>query len=362
LIAFPDDRRFRIRLLLGYVLAALAASALLDPLSGTHVWKMYRASWHHLLAGQDLYAAYPAEYHDLFKYSPTFGLLFAPFAVLPWSVGLVAWNLLGALALWYALDRVLPGPVGRVGLALGLLAYLVPSDGCQSNPLVAALLILAFVALEQERQVSAAMAIGVGASIKVFPLAAAPFALFHPRWWRFAFVLLLTGAVFVLLPLLVTSPTTLAAQYLSWVRIEQMDALPGWPYSLNASLSRLVGRALPAWPLGLFGTLALLAPLFFRRQRRADARFRLLFLCSVLIYVVVFNHQAERETQAIALSGLAIWAAVSRPGWFKGLLIGAGFLTLSIWITLGAWLALQAELWAPGTESSSSWVGASAGP
>jgi len=328
-----------------YAAAALLASLLLDPLSGLHVWKMYRASLSHLLAGQDLYAAYPAQYHDFFKYSPTFPLLFAPFAALPSTVALVAWNLLNASALYLALDRLLPGREGTSALALGVLAFLVPTDGCQINPLVAALMVLAFVALERDRQPAAALAIAVGAAIKVFPLAAAPFALFHARQWRFALILAAVGVATILLPLLVTSPAQLLAQYSSWVRIESADALPGYFYSANFQLSKLWNVVLPAWPLALAGTLALLAPLLRHRALRADPRFRMLFLCSVLGYVVVFNHQAERETQAIALTGLAIWAAIMPRHRGRTALILAGFTTLSIWQTLLAWIGLQVDLW-----------------
>lgn len=35
--------------------------------------------------------------------------------------------------------------------------------------------------------------------------------------------------------------------------------------------------------------------------------FRLLFLCAVLIWVVIFNHKAESPTYCIALGGIAIW-------------------------------------------------------
>ena len=328
-----------------YAAAALLASALLDPLSGLHVWKIYRASVPHLIAGQDLYAAYPALYHDFFKYSPTFALLFAPFAALPNSLALVAWNLLNAFALYLALDRLLPGREGTTALALGTLAFLLPTDGCQVNPLVAALMVLAFVALERGRQLPGALAIALGAAIKVFPLAAAPFALFHPRRWRFAMVLAAVGGAMLLLPLLVISPGQLLAQYASWLRIEAIDALPGYFYSINFQLSTWSGVILPPWPLALAGTLALLAPLFREPTLRRNARFRMLFLCSVLGYVVVFNHQAERETQAIALTGLAVWAAIMPRHWARTLLIVLGFTTVSIWLTLAAWIGLQVDLW-----------------
>src|SRR4029077_2129625 len=76
-----------------------------------NVFKIFRQSFKHLVAGRNLYAAYPSEQggaaDDLFKYSPTAALGFAPFAFPPYALALLAWSLLGALLLYYGLTRVL---------------------------------------------------------------------------------------------------------------------------------------------------------------------------------------------------------------------------------------------------------------
>src|SRR5258708_6581476 len=82
-------------------------------------FEIFRTASRHLVSGQDLYAEYPAEHTDRFKYSPTFALLFEPFAWLPWPLALLGWNLLNALLLFVAVERVLPP--GRAQLAQGLL-------------------------------------------------------------------------------------------------------------------------------------------------------------------------------------------------------------------------------------------------
>src|SRR5438270_8195721 len=65
---------------------------------------IFRASFWHLLHQQDLYARYGR--HDLFKYSPTAALLFAPIAVPPFALALLIWNAVNAGALVYALRRI----------------------------------------------------------------------------------------------------------------------------------------------------------------------------------------------------------------------------------------------------------------
>ncbi|MCX6324873.1 MAG: glycosyltransferase family 87 protein, partial [Sphingobacteriales bacterium] len=39
-----------------------------------------------------MYAAYPDQYFDLYLYSPPFGVLFAPFSLLPFYIGYFVWN------------------------------------------------------------------------------------------------------------------------------------------------------------------------------------------------------------------------------------------------------------------------------
>ena len=69
-------------------------------------FEIFRTAWGNLVAGRDLYAANPS-HHDFFKYSPTFALLFAPFAMVPFGVGMVFWNAVNAGALYWGLGQVL---------------------------------------------------------------------------------------------------------------------------------------------------------------------------------------------------------------------------------------------------------------
>jgi hypothetical protein len=108
-------------------------------------------------------------------------------------------------------------------------------------------------------------------------------------------------------------------------------------------LHRATGASIPNWPIQLAGTLALLAPLALRRERWDDARFRLLYLCSVLLYVVLFNHQAERASYLIAFTGATIWFASEPVARWRTWLYGTALLTIPLMSMLvpGAWLRTQ---------------------
>jgi hypothetical protein len=302
-------------------------------------FEIFRAASRHLTTGQDLYAEYPAEHTDRFKYSPTFALLFAPLAWLPSPLALFVWSALNALLLFVAVERVLPGRKAMLAMALLLLEVLRGMQNAQSNALVAALIVLSFATLERGRGWRAALAVALGACVKIFPLAALTFAIPRRRAVRTGLAAGVVGVALVLLPLVLLSPTALAAQYGSWRGVEAIDAHQRW-FSLMELVHLLTGVTWPNWPLQLVGTLALLAPLALRRERWDEARFRLLYLCSVLLYVVLFNHQAERASYLIAFTGATIWFAAEAHTRMRTALYAFAALTIPAMSTLipGAWL------------------------
>jgi hypothetical protein len=298
---------------------------------------IFRSAFDHLRAGVDLYSPHPAEHADLFKYSPTFALAFGPFRALPYAPALLAWNLLNVLLIYAGLRLVLLPGERLAALQLTGIGLITTVDGTQSNGLVAAAILLAFAALERERLRLAAAAIASGILIKLFPAAA--LALAAPRRDRAKFALGFV-AVFALMlaaPLVVTSLSTLVAQYRSWYGMGSVDALDRGA-SVMRLLHLLFGYDGPNWPVQLAGTLLLLLPL--ARGTWSDARRRKLFLASLLVYSVIFNHKAEQPSFVIAIVGVAIWYAVRPRSLARDLLAGAVILaTVPVFVVVAVpWL------------------------
>lgn len=295
---------------------------------------IFRSAYFHLLAGRDLYVGYPAEHVDLFKYSPTFALLFAPFAWLPFSWALLAWNLLNVLALYYAISLAVPKPNRLDAIQLAGIGMITTVDGTQSNGIVAALIVFAFVAFERNRLVRAAVAIAIGALIKVFPLAAAAFVLPRRDRWRFAAIAVAIGVTLIALPLAATDLGTLGTQYLSWYRLGSLDALDRGA-SVMRMLHVVAGYQGPNWPIQFAGAALLVLPLVLRPARWADADFRRAFLASVLVFSVIFNHKAEQPSFIIAMVGMAIWHATSPRSPVRNVVTGSTFVaTVPILMTV----------------------------
>ncbi len=311
--AFPWSRRAELIVALLWIGAVVAATVQQGVAHQNNNFLIFRAASLHLLHGSDLYAAYPALHFDFYKYSPTFALLFLPLAVLPFTLSMLLWNAINAGVLYVALGMVLPRRGATIARAIVFLDMLGSLQNVQSNALVAGLIILSFAAYERRHTVLGSLAAGVGTTIKVFPLAAVSFAVFHPKKLRVALVVVLGMAALLLLPLLVTSPATLLSQYASWRAIEAEDALERG-FTVMQMVQLLFQQHWPNWPQQLGGVLLLVAPVLVRRERWSEWTFRLAYLCSVLLFCIIFNHQSESPTFVIGVAGAAIWfASLHRP-------------------------------------------------
>jgi hypothetical protein len=329
---------------LRWILALYVTTALLVAVQRTlhspeNNFLIFRAAFRHLVAGQDLYAAYPAEHADLFKYSPTFALLFAPFALLPLVPGYMLWALCCVVAVYAGVVGLLSGRQAAVALAIAWLSVVGDVQRAQSNALCAGLMLLAWAGYERHRQVRAAVAIAAGMFVKIFPVAGLVGALFHGRRLRMAVIFAGVTVVGALLPLLVTSPALLAMQYRSWRAIEALDVAPLGRYGaggagLYGGVMGLVrawfGVEWPHWPLQLGGLLVLLAPLVWRSDRWSESLFRVKAVASVLVFCVLFNHQAESPSYAIAMIGAAVWFATAEGAWWRTALMVLAFVVVNL--------------------------------
>ena len=301
---------------------------------------IFRASFWHLLHQQNLYARYGS--HDLFKYSPTAALLFAPFAVFSYPVGMLFWNAFNVGALIAVFRRLFPRRHAALALLLVLPELFNATQASQSNALVAALILLAFYSLENDHAWVASLAIAVGTAIKLFPIAALSLAIFYSCRRRVALAFVLCAAALCLLPLTITSPAMLHAQYDWWRGVEAIDAMDRGA-SVMRALQELFRVDWPNWPVQLAGVLVLLAPLL-RRSSWSDVHFRRTYLASLLVFVVIFNHQSETPSFIIAATGAAIWYMWSPRDHLRLALVLLGLTGLNAWGYLPIWAVMQAEL------------------
>ena len=269
---------------------------------------IFKNSFYHLQQNKDLYQLYPEEHWDLYKYSPSFAVLMAPMAVLPDGLGLLCWNLLNVLLLFYAMWK-LPTQTNRTRLmmlALVLIELITSTQNSQSNGLIAGLLICAFTLLEKNKGMWASLLIVLSVFIKLFGGLAFALFLFYPNKVKhFAYTALWT-IILTLLPLIFVSTEQLIFLYKSWWNLLQSDHGISTGLSVAGWLSTWFGIEAKS-EVVLIGIVLFCLPLLNIRAYQ-ELLFKKLFLASILIWVIIFNHRAESATFVIAVSGIGIWA------------------------------------------------------
>ena len=289
---------------------------------------IFKRSFFHLIENKDLYQLYLTEHWDLFKYSPTFSLLMAPLAWLPDSVGLFIWNLLNVLVLFFALwslkfsrektelqtnktgqtasgslSQLVCRPMFIIGFILIELITSIQNSQC--NALMAGLIIFAFVFLEKKQTALAALFIVLAVFIKPFGLVGLALFIFYPNKFKAIIYSIGWMVIFAILPLIVISASQLSFLYHSWFNLLQNDH------------NTLLGISVAGWLKSWFGFeskylilitgVVLFCLPFLKYKFFNELRFKLFFLSSILVWIVIFNHKAESPTFVIAISGVAIW-------------------------------------------------------
>jgi hypothetical protein len=190
-------------------------------------------------------------------------------------------------------------------LVFVLIELITSIQNSQSNGLIAGLLIFAFLFLEKKNIALASLFIVLTVFIKIFGIVALALFIFYPQKLKSVLYIIGWFILLGLLPLLVCTPLELLDQYKSWLYLLANDH--------SVSIGYSVAGWLKTWfdinvkdSITLIGALIFLLPLL-KYKYYNQIQFRLLFLASILIWVVIFNHKAESPTFIIAVSGITIW-------------------------------------------------------
>jgi len=313
---------------------------------------IFKQSFHHLMSRADLYQSWPAEHWDLFKYTPTFALFFGVFALFPDLWGLMGWNLLNAAVLAGGLFYLKTG--SRRERALGMMflwpELLISLQNEQSNALIAGLLLLALGGLERGQQMRPALWIMCSVFIKLFGVMALALVPCYKRWRLILLKAIVIGFILATAPILLVSTHYYWAMILSYIDMLAHDhavsygmSVMGW---LQAWFGPMMSIEFPKTSVLLVGLMMLIMPFawvwviqmrkqglmgtWWQEGLHSSQAFRGLWLSSLMIWMVIFNHKAESPTFIIALSGILLaYINGPRSGWDR-------FLLMACWI-LSSW-------------------------
>ena len=291
----------------------------------------------HTINGTSLYAQYPLEFKDCNHYGPLFSIIIAPFALLPDFIGMLLWLVVLTATLYYAIRKM---PVSdRVQIfilwfcAQELLSALFMQ---QFNIATAAMIIATFTCIERGKDEWAAFWIVIGTFVKLYGIVGLAFFVFSKHKGRLASHVLMWAVIIFALPMLISNFDYQISQYSEWysslvMKNASNEMLVGMQnISLLGMVHRISGNA-DFSNLYMFapGLILFLLP-YLRTRQYKNIDFRLAFLASTMIFVILFSTSSESSTYIIAVIGVVIWYAAvpwERSKWDIALMVFVFLLT-----------------------------------
>jgi hypothetical protein len=294
-------------------------------------YTIFEKSFEHLKNYQDLYILYPEEHWDLYKYTPSFSVFFAVFNIFPDWLGLSLWNLLNAIVLLlaiYYLPKLSSYHKGLI-LIIVLIELLTSMQSEQSNALIAGLIVLSFGLLERNKLFWATLCIVFVMFIKLFGIVGFALFIFYPKIWKSALYALFWTGILLILPLLFVDFEQYTKLYSSYFNLLTNDHDSSYGYSVMGWIHSWLSIKFNKNMIVAIGVVVFLLP-FYKIKLYKEFIFKYLMVCSILIWIVIFNHKAESPTFIIAMTGVALWFVQSEKNTLNIILFTSAFILTTL--------------------------------
>ncbi|TWR31246.1 DUF2029 domain-containing protein [Mucilaginibacter pallidiroseus] len=274
---------------------------------------IYKHNFLNLIHQHSLFGPEPQYYFDLNHYGPVFGLIIAPFALLPDEAGVILWVLFLAWSLYYAIIKL---PLTRtqqtVLLLLNINSMMGSSGQVQVNPLIIAFVLFSFIFIRKQQDFWAALMIILGTAIKLYGVVGLAFFFFSDHKIKLILSLLFWGAVLFVLPMAVSSPAYIVQMYHDW--LPDLIAKNAANMQSTRAYVCVMGMLSRIFNIANFPTLSVLIPgmiIFALSMTRIkywrNLQYQLLLVASTLIFSIIFSSSSEPPTYIIAFIGVSIW-------------------------------------------------------
>ncbi len=283
---------------------------------------IFKYSFEHLEQGKELYTYHQEQHFDLFKYTPTFAAFFGVFYYFPDAIGLILWNILNSLVLLFSiyfipkLDIRIKNMIGFI-ILIELITSLL---NLQSNALITGLIIFSFGYMERGKSFWASFFLVAATFIKFFSILGFALFLFYPGKIKQFLSTLFWIFIFLFIPLLFVDMETYLHYYQSYFDLLAKEKITQHTYSFIRLFDIFGSIQINKFLFSLLGGLVFMLPFAFIKNYQSF-KYRGLMLASVLLWVVIFNYRAESPTFILAMTGVALWFALSnRNKWDIALL------------------------------------------
>ena len=272
---------------------------------------------------------------DVFLYLPPFNTLFTPFALLPQWLGAIVWNLLNFNLLFLAISAVcrLRGKTMRFMMLYVILVMAQALFSFQYNITIAYIFLFSFILLERGQYWWALLLIVISGATKVYGFFELALFVCYPQFWRnVGRGVLLLVAVLLLPALTVGFVGGIAQLYEGW-----FTAINVHSYRPFETMTRLilVYTHIDTYDIGnlIFAivALALTMAIIFMRKRFRTTEQRAQLLGIIMVTIILWGTNSERNTYIIAILGHALWYInTERHNMLDKILIASNFILITL--------------------------------
>jgi hypothetical protein len=245
-----------------------------------------------------------------------------PFAFLPVSLGAFVWGILDAGVLYYAIRQLpIKHQLQNAILILSANEMMNATSNLQSNGIMAATIILSFVYIIKQKEIKSSAMIMLGFFIKLYSITGIAFFFFSKFKKTFILSLLFWLVFLILLPLIATSPDFLIQSYKDWAEALSLKSNFDITRDMHINMVDITvqGMVKRVFDLPTLNKLYFIIPgliLFFSQYAKIKyfnhLGYRLYMLCSVMLFVIVFNTGSESPTYIIGVVPICIWYALQK--------------------------------------------------
>jgi hypothetical protein len=275
--------------------------------------------FYNTLHENNIYLHYPDIHFDSNHYGVFFSILIAPFAMLPDWLGMPLWNVANTLVFLFAIHKLPFSNQKKAFFAwLCLQEFITAAVSLQFNIALAGLLMLSAIYIYERKETQSAFFIMIGFFVKLYGVAGLSAFFFVKNKIKFIGALIAFGILFIVLPMLLSSPHFGIQSYADWFQslseknVSNQVLGNRQDFSLMGIVRRVLGDASISNLTFLIPGMAVFALPYLRIKQYQNLPFQLLILSSTLLFIVLFSSGSESPTYIIAVAGVMIWFLIQK--------------------------------------------------
>jgi hypothetical protein len=304
-------------------------------------FSVFYHSFRHLLDNENLYQYFPNERQALYKYTPTWALIFGGMAVFSKPIAICILNFTNTMCVYFSVKMLPISDNKKVFILLFSLQELIrTTQGTQTNALYLGLLLMSIVWMEQSKYFYALMAIFSMIFMKIFGVFLLNMYWMYQRKFHFVLYSIVIAFLFLIAPLLVIDVHQLISLYESWFTLLREDTQVYSLYSFKGVIDAFFKVNSNGIVILLIGFFISFFFALFNKNNSTEQKMKIAIF--MILSSFLFRQSAEHVGYIIAVICCAFYLFQ-----YKDSKAGLIFICLYYFVTSFVYSDLFPKVWRP---------------